>query len=74
MSFTPSNVNVLALILLAGQPITGVTVHEEYYEEVPISAQTLRAPFSLRERTMAKADSTEKTTGAPPLVRNTTLR
>jgi hypothetical protein len=52
VQLTMRNADVCPLKLLKGKPITGITVHlldEDYFEEVPISKDTLRTYFLLQE-------------------------
>ena len=52
VQITIRNTDVCPIKLLKGKPITGITVHlldEEYYEEIPISKDTLRTYFLANE-------------------------
>ena len=52
VQITIRNTDVRPIKLLKGKPITGITVHlldEEYYEEIPISKDTLRTYFLANE-------------------------
>ena len=52
VQITIRNTDVRPIHLPKGQPITGITVHlldKEYYEEIPISKDTLRAYFLSNE-------------------------
>ena len=67
------NTDVCLLYLAKDQPITGITVHllkEEYYEEVPISEQTLTACFLSKEAEANNTNPTQK--GYKPTVEGST--
>ena len=52
VQLTMRNTDVRPLTLLKNKPITGITVHfldEEYYQEIPISRDTLRTYFLWQE-------------------------
>ena len=52
VQLTMRNTDVRPLTLPKNKPITGITVHllnEEYYQEIPISKETLRTYFLSQE-------------------------
>ena len=62
VQLTMRNTDICPLTLQKNEPITGITVHlldEDYYEEVPISKDTLRTCFLSQEITKNTPDPTQ---------------
>ena len=61
VQLTMRNTDVCPLTLLKNKPITGITVHfldEDYYQEIPISRDTLRTYFLSQEIMKNTSDPT----------------